>query len=463
MNRRLLILGVGILAACVVPAILNIGGTPSSEVVAGFASEDVYVFLPFLQTEPRRNGMFQYTGSASYGAKAERDDLGKVLFIGHTGDGGFAMKLDARGEAQWINSYSSSSYHYFQDGFLVDDGGAVVVGATQVGMGNYDVMVIGLDGLGNVRWSKTIGGSAAEGDYPFNAFPATGGGFYVVTESRSFSSNNDAWVMKFDTDGNIIWQKLIGGVGSEIARSAAPTLDGGLVFAGFTNGSDTAKGGYFVKLDSAGNDVWQKVIHHPCTVGVMGDLHTLKDGRLVGTGFGANGACVMVFSATADFLWGREFSGGGGQYDRFYDAMAANDGSIIVAGGYDVESGDDYGRWVVKFSGTGDILWQKTYDTPPSGYALKSVLAIDEYSIWFAGDNSTIIRTSLGGDVDDCPLVSNSFRTASPITVTSELIDLPISNGPATASSMVIDATPLSATRETICPTESGLLDCPTN
>ena len=46
--------------------------------------------------------------------------------------------------------------------------------------------------------------------------------------------NQDAWVVKLDATGNIVWQKTYGGSSNEILQSIRQTADGGYIAAGNT-------------------------------------------------------------------------------------------------------------------------------------------------------------------------------------------------------------------------------------
>src|SRR4051812_3648795 len=67
------------------------------------------------------------------------------------------------------------------------------------------MLVLPLPGRAS-EWSRTIGGTGP--DFAVNAVPTLDGGYVVAGGTTSFSSGQlDAWILKFDTDGNVIWQK----------------------------------------------------------------------------------------------------------------------------------------------------------------------------------------------------------------------------------------------------------------
>ena len=68
-----------------------------------------------------------------------------------------------------------------------------------------------LDANGNVLWQKTYGGP---GDEVASSVRRSTDGGYVVTggawASPDVPDSADAWVMKIDGNGNVIWQKTFG-------------------------------------------------------------------------------------------------------------------------------------------------------------------------------------------------------------------------------------------------------------
>ena len=87
--------------------------------------------------------------------------------------------------------------------------------------------------------------------------PASDGGFHLVgcsLRSRP-SAESEAWVLKLDGEGGVLWAKRYRGTPSSCPSSAQPAPDGGIVLAG-TLGSAV----WVMKVDSGGNVVWQKVL-----------------------------------------------------------------------------------------------------------------------------------------------------------------------------------------------------------
>jgi len=136
------------------------------------------------------------------------------------------------------------------------DGGYIVAGYTESNDGDvsgnhgyYDFWVVKLDGNGNIQWQKCLGGSTH--DAPFSIQQTSDGGYIVAgctySNDGDVSGNHgkdDFWVVKLDSDGNIQWQKALGGSSNDWAHSVQQTSDGGYIVAGDTYSNDGDVSGY---------------------------------------------------------------------------------------------------------------------------------------------------------------------------------------------------------------------------
>jgi len=215
-----------------------------------------------------------------------------------TNDGGFFFVVNYQNTSNQGEFYYNYSWNFFKmsedlsydfygsitsGGEASDvqhtlDGGYIIVGYTSQTFwttdiyGGKDIQIAKLDSLGNFQWQKIIGGS---NDDIANSVQQTIDGGYIVagySSSNDFDisgnhGNNDCTIVKLNGNGNIEWQKCIGGVGNEIAYNIKETNDGGYIVVGKSNSNDgflvNNNGGYeflIVKLDSLGNTQWVKSI-----------------------------------------------------------------------------------------------------------------------------------------------------------------------------------------------------------
>jgi hypothetical protein len=111
------------------------------------------------------------------------------------------------------------------------DGGYIVAGRTySSGAGNGDAFLLKTDANGNIIWAKTYGG--AYDDYALSVQQTSDGGYIVAGYTASFGVGGDVLLIKTDAFGNLQWAKTYGGAYDDYALSVQQTSDGGYIVAG---------------------------------------------------------------------------------------------------------------------------------------------------------------------------------------------------------------------------------------
>ncbi|NIA10540.1 MAG: hypothetical protein GWP10_12620, partial [Nitrospiraceae bacterium] len=188
------------------------------------------------------------------------------IFTGYTSSFGagnkdiLVVKLDSSGNIQWAKTYGGKQedngwYRIRQ----TDDGGYILSSYTySFGAGYDDILIIKLDSSGNIQWAKTYGGKS--GDNIWSIISTSDGGYILGGESYFDIGGWNLLVVKLDSVGNITWTKrLFGGSNKESGSFVCQTLDGGYVVAGYITSSSTGKSSsIIIKLDANGNMRWAK-------------------------------------------------------------------------------------------------------------------------------------------------------------------------------------------------------------
>ncbi len=128
------------------------------------------------------------------------------------------------------------------------DGGFVVVGEITYSGGDRDVLLMKFDSDGNLEWDRILGTSSR--DWATSLFQISDGNLIVIAPLF-----NEIWMGKIDIDdGTIIWQKEYSRstTGAKYFSWAYPTSDGGFILADEIDGG-SSKDILFVKFDSNGN------------------------------------------------------------------------------------------------------------------------------------------------------------------------------------------------------------------
>lgn len=168
-------------------------------------------------------------------------------------------------------------------------------GDVQENQGDYDILLAKVSGNGVLLWTRTYGGSLQETASELLALD--GGGFLVMASARSNDGDvtgahgeQDIWVLKVDADGDLVWQRTFGGSAFELGILAAQTDDGYLLCGSTFSGDGNIQGHHgdrdlwLAKIDAQGDLVWQR-----CLGGSGADQGWLRaqleDGSLVAYGY----------------------------------------------------------------------------------------------------------------------------------------------------------------------------------
>jgi hypothetical protein len=213
-----------------------------------------------------------------------------------TNDGGFAIagsaltKTDSLGKVQWSKAYGEEGISSINSLIQTVDGGYALTGGkaftekAQLNSNSETFLLIKADSNGNVVWSQSYGevpGATAHywGNEANSLIQTEDEGFILAGNTYLYGAgDSDAWLVKTDSSGRMLWNHTYGGYGSltlentiyepfvllsngtglDNANSIIKTSDGGLAFAGTTqfsliSGFSIA---WLVKLDSNGNAQW---------------------------------------------------------------------------------------------------------------------------------------------------------------------------------------------------------------
>ena len=307
----------------------------------------------------------------------------------------WVVKQDASGSIQWEKTLGGSGNDYAQAIQQTDDLGFIVVGASNsndgdvsVNYGGNDFWVVKLDGLGNILWEKSLGGTNDEQAY--SVTQTIDGGYVIAGYSNSndgdVSGNNglsDYWIVKLDPSGNLLWQDSYGGSLMDYGTSVKSTDDGGVVVAGYSRSSDgdllsVGNAGLYdywiLKLDVSGNILWERSTGGSDNDYAQSIKQTVDGGYIVA---GASASCcastshiggmdywIVKLNSSGVVSWERSL--GGSEDDYAFSVTETSDGGYAVAGttfssSFDVTTNNGFSDyWVVKLDGTGNIDWKKS-------------------------------------------------------------------------------------------------------
>jgi hypothetical protein len=273
---------------------------------------------------------------------------------------------------------------------------------TLTNSGSYDIYIVKYNINGNVLWAKSIPGAwgySLSTDESNNIFvcgsfskPSIIVGSYTLTNS----GGPDVLLVKYDSNGNVIWAKSAGTTTSEVAYSVCTDIYGNVFITGSFNATAIQFGTYtlnnsgpynlfLTKYDSNGNVVWSKSANS--SSGSQGNsLSTDTLGNIYLTGYfiGASailgtytlspsGTLLIKYDASGNVIWAKSSIDGTG------NSVSVNEksevfvtgnytGSTITFGTNTLINKGNQNVFLVKYDSNGNVVWAKGSGGPGGPY-----------------------------------------------------------------------------------------------
>ena len=238
----------------------------------GFSGADLGTAL--LETN---DGGFFITGVLDV-SSSDGQGNSKSNKVKHAGGDYWAIKTDHSGALEWSRFFGGSFSEIptgvietTQDNFIIAGSSDSNEFNISENKGAYDFWITKISPAGDLLLEKSFGGSGID---QAKAITATNdGNFIAVGDTRSAdidvalnSGAADVWIVKFSSEGTLIWEKTIGGSSFDVARAIYKTQDNGFLIAGSSRSLDNGfenKGqndALILKIDKNGNLLWQKTV-----------------------------------------------------------------------------------------------------------------------------------------------------------------------------------------------------------
>lgn len=205
--------------------------------------------------------------SSRFDSVIENED-GNFVAVGYTYeiDGSFALStqalmaiFDSEGNRISVYTYGGGEDDRFYSISQDKDGNYIAVGFYNGNglelfvsfLANADAWIIKIDPEGNVIWDDVFGGSQA--DFLQSVQVDSDGNYVAVglTASTDYDDTDrfhepetpsilitDGLLVKFDEDGDLIWDQLVGGVGGDLFEKLIIDKHGNYIIAGYSTSED---------------------------------------------------------------------------------------------------------------------------------------------------------------------------------------------------------------------------------
>ncbi len=365
--------------------------------------------------------------ASSYGASCSTDASGNIIVTGAfesssitfgtttLTNAGFKdmyiVKYDPSGNVLWAKC-AGGLYDDKATCCNTDASGNIIVsgyfGSSSITFGittltNTGMFVVKYDSNGNVVWAKNAGGTA--GGEALSCSTDASGNILVTGwfggSSISFGTDTltntgiwDMFIVKYDSNGNVLWAKSAGGTGYDVAYSCSTDAGGNIVVTGYfgsssitfgtitlTNASAGNADMFIVKYDSTGNVLWAKSgggingdYAYSCSTDAGANIIvagyfssfsiTLGTITLANASVGSPDIFIVKYDSTGNVLWAK--SAGGAYDDYAYSCSTDSSYNIILTGRFNssivfgMDTLTSANMFIVKYDSTGNVLWAKS-------------------------------------------------------------------------------------------------------
>jgi len=300
------------------------------------------------------------SGSSAIANQMALDKVGNCYVLGNVplsgGIGGILLiKYNSAGDTVYTKTYNIGAGNAAVNiGVAADSVGNVyITGYVGPTFGPYSTVLIKYNPAGVQQWIKT---------YP-NSSPGSIG---LDKYSRPYlcgSIGGSALVIKYNTDGDTLWQRTFSLPGISTGASHVKISEQGFVYLGGNARNNSTSATYFLSLkyDSNGVFQWQNIytssffeLMLAMTIDNFGNCYLAGEGKDGVT----EGGLTIKYNSSGVQQWVKAFSYGAG--GRINGIVCDANGNIYVTGYY-VIGGPNSDFITIKYNSIGDSVWVRKY------------------------------------------------------------------------------------------------------
>jgi hypothetical protein len=310
------------------------------------------------------------------------------------------LKVDEKGKKLWDSIYTE--YHVSSAESVIEtDKHEIVVAGYCIRKGQYfsDFLVIKFDQQGNIIWQKTYG--MFDDEVARSITQTADGGFAITgyTDSNA-DSESDVWVVKIDAFGNQQWEYSFGGSKLDYANCIIQTKDNDLVVAGYTKSRGARERGsvrsfWVIKLDNMGSEKWSET-YGESYWDIASSVVEGPDRSLYVTGYTKNeglvnyDVLVIKVDAEGNKVWSKIF--GDNEWEEGTCITTTYDGNILIGGFARSTTKSVSNFCLLKLDFDGNEVWNKVFKRESLDFA---------YAIYQTYDKGIVLAGTTFVDIGD--------------------------------------------------------------
>ncbi|MBD3232969.1 MAG: T9SS type A sorting domain-containing protein [candidate division Zixibacteria bacterium] len=287
-----------------------------------------------------------------------------------------AITASASGYVEWIRPFSGPGNQDVSNAIAVDgELNSVVTGKYYSGANdNYDILTVKYDQYGEALWSAQFDGPAEDYDVAWDIGIGNSGDIFVAGASDSIGGEGDIILIKYSSNGTRQWVRRFTHdvyLGHDYAKSLDIDESGNVYVTGRVRDPNAGFDGILLKYSTDGELLWSRQsdsggsgdLGVDVAVGSDGDIRWLYQ-------YGAD-FVVSCYSPEGDSLWARLFNIDTNDSPVALD-VDASDNTYFISTAL-----GNFFDWVTgKVSPEGDSLWVEIYDGPGYSYDVPDDISV---------------------------------------------------------------------------------------
>lgn len=241
---------------------------------------------------------------------------------------------------------------------------------------------------GAIQFQKGYQSSGLNTKFTATSIANDGSSFYAGgTINRGVGTGDDFAVVRFDSSGNIVWQKILIGNDTDDVTGTSVDSSDNIYVSGYSPSSTGTYRASLIKWNSSGTLQYQKEFHTSGGQNYFATGVVAKGNNVYACGQGSSqfDAFVLNYSQSGDSItWQKKLAASGS--DSFQGITADSSENLYLAG----FTGSDFTRGLVaKYNSSGTLQWQRKITQAGSEGTNFYEVAIDSSSnVYALGDTN---------------------------------------------------------------------------
>ncbi len=350
--------------------------------------------LQIAEAQPTQEWVARYqrpSGSSGIANQMALDKVGNCYVLGNSNVSGGVMvliKYNSNGDTLWTRSYSQAG----NVGVIADSiGNVYAIGLLGQNFGPYDILTIKYNPLGVQQWLKIYdsGGNDEAKDVAMDK----SGNVYI-----GGFTGNQSLIIKYNGNGDTVWTRKYSETNYRfpVVSLILDNQNNVYISGARVHTTNSSNAEFTIKYDSNGNEVWQKIYNGPGSGGeipfdlkVDGLGNIIVTGASSGIGTGNYDFITFKYNTNGDSLWVKRYNGSGNGNDESY-SLDLDDSNNVYITGRSFGSFNEWDYTSIKYNSIGVQQWLIRYPSLINRSGIAYVIRIDRnQNIYITGKSDS--------------------------------------------------------------------------